>query len=327
MTWDDVVGGVPVRGMSLGTMYFGSLVPAGEAHRILDAAHEAGVRFWDTANNYAFWVPGGTGDESEECLGAWLAARGPRVRDEVVLATKVGARPRPGGKDLSAALGLSASAIREQLTGSLRRLGTDHVDVLYAHIDDPAVPLAEVIGALNEAREQGLTRVVAASNLTAGRLREAIAVGDGYAALQQRFTYLVPDPDADLYPHVLLDAEVERVCTEAGVAMLGYSSLLGGAYTRPDRPLPPAYRTPAAGPALRTLHDVADQVGLDAGQTVLAWMVQRARPVVPVVGVSGVEQLRSATRAVTTSVPADLLARLDEARVAPERVDPARAAG
>jgi aryl-alcohol dehydrogenase-like predicted oxidoreductase len=316
MTWDEVVAHVPVGGVSLGTMYFGSLVPGGEAHRILDAAHEAGVRFWDTANNYAFWVPGGTGDESEECLGGWLAARGPRVRDEVVLATKLGARPRPGGRDLSAALGLSASAIREQLTGSLRRLGVDHVDVLYAHVDDPAVPLAEVVGTLNELREQGLTRAVAASNLTAGRLRAATATGGGYAALQQRFTYLVPDPDADLYPHVLLDAEVERVCAEAGVAMLGYSPLLGGVYTRSDRPLPSAYRTAGAGRALRALHEVAGHVGLDAGQTVLAWMVQRARPVLPVVGVSNVEQLRSAVRAVTTALPADLVTALDTARVA-----------
>lgn len=320
MNLSEVLANVPVPSMAVGTMYFGTTVPTDDAHAVLDDAHEQGARFWDTANNYAFWTGGGTGDESEECLGAWLAARGSGVRDEVALATKVGARPRLGSAGLTDTMGLSAAAVREQLTDSLRRLGTDHVDVLYAHIDDRDVPLTETLGVLAEFQEQGLARVVAASNLTAGRLAEAVdaahGVGAGYAALQQRFTYLVPDPAADLTPHVLLDQDVEQACTNAGIAMLGYSPLLSGAYTRDDRALPDGYATAATEPALRELRLVAAQTGLDAGQAVLAWMPQRDRPVLPVVGVSTPEQLRSAVQAVTTALPADALARLDAARSA-----------
>lgn len=313
MELSDVLENVSVSSMAVGTMYFGSTVPGDVAHRVLDAARDRGATFWDTANNYAFWVPGGTGNESEECLGAWLAARGSSARNETVLATKVGARPQPGGKDVTQGLGLSAPAVREQVLDSLRRLGTDHVDVLYAHIDDRTVPLEETVDAFAGLQQEGLARVIAASNLTADRLEVAVAArpGAGYRALQQRFTYLVPEPSADLSPHVLLDEEVERVSAEAGMAMLGYAPLLSGAYTRTDRPLPDGYQIPATDDAL---HEAAAQAGLDAGQAVLAWMGQRKRPVLPIVGVSTPEQLHSAVDAVTTTLRPDTLARLDAAR-------------
>lgn len=307
------IGQVKVPPMALGTMYFGTHMPAGQAMSCLDTAFESGARFWDTANNYAFWA-GGTGDESESVIGRWLAAHGSAARGEVVVATKVGARPaRPGG-DLDDVLGLSPSAIRDQVNGSLRRLGVGHVDVLYAHIDDRDVPLAETLGAFSELVDDGKTRVIAASNLSADRLREASAVGTdhGYAALQQRFTYLVPDQDADLSPHVLLDDQVAGVCAEAGMAMLGYAPLLSGAYTRSDRALPVGY-TPNPT-AVRSLQEIAQVHGLDAGQAVLSWMVHRTRSVVPVVGVSRPEQVRSAWEAVTGSLTCEETARLDEAR-------------
>lgn len=316
MELSDLIKNVSVPSMAVGTMYFGSTVPGDLAHRVLDAARDRGATFWDTANNYAFWTPGGTGDESEECLGAWLAARGPSARDEVVLATKVGARPWPGGNDVTQGLGLSAPAVREQVLGSLRRLGTDHIDVLYAHIDDQAIPIEETLGAFADLQQEGLIRMIAASNLTADRLQEAVAArpGAGHRALQQRFTYLAPDPMADVSPHVLLDEQVESVCVKAEITMLGYSPLLSGAYTRTDRPLPEGYQTTATDDALTVLHDAANQAGLDAGQTVLAWMAQRERPVLPVVGVSTPEQLHSAVDAVTTTLPRDTLTRLNAAR-------------
>lgn len=316
MELSDVLKNVSVPSMAVGTMYFGSTVPGHVADRVLDVARDRGATFWDTANNYAFWTPDGTGDESEECLGAWLAARGSSARDEVVLATKVGARPRPSGNDVTQGLGLSALAVREQLLGVLRRLGTDYVDVLYAHIDDQAVPMEETLGAFAELQREGLIRMIAASNLSAERLQVAVGTspGAGYRALQQRFTYLAPDPSANVSPHVLLDEEVEQVCAEAEMAMLGYSPLLSGSYTRTDRPLPDGYQTPDTDGALTALYDAAKQAGLDAGQAVLAWMGQRDRPVLPVVGVSTPEQLHGAVDAVTTTLPYNTLTRLDAAR-------------
>lgn len=308
--------GIPA--VAVGTMYFGTLVEARVSHNVLDAALDAGATFLDTANNYAFWVEGGTGNESETVLGDWLTAR-PGARDRVTLATKIGARPRSDSRRLDKGMGLSASAVRVQVEDSLRRLRTDHVDVLYAHIDDTVTPLKETIGALQEEVRQGRARAIACSNITAPRLRAALDhAGDGprYVATQQRFSYLSPRQGADLTPHVLLDDELVAVCTAADVTMIGYSPLLSGAYTRPDRPLPDAYQHPGAQEQLRVLHQAAETTGLDAGQVVLTWMSQRRFPVIPVVGVSTVAQLESAVRAVDTPLDAEVLAALEDARSA-----------
>lgn len=313
MTTHFRIGQIAIDPVALGTMYFGTRVRAKDAAACLDTAFEVGARFWDTANNYAFWADG-TGDEAETTIGHWLARRGPAVRDQVVLATKVGARPTGPGTGLEKVQGLSRAAIRSQLEGSLRRLGVDHVDVLYAHIDDAAVPLTETLGALSELVEEGSVVEIAASNLTVARLQEALCVDTKhtYAALQQRFTYLVPAPGTDLSPHVLLDDRIADLCTSNDVTMLGYSPLLSGAYTREDRPLPVGYTaTPAAS---STLRQVAADHGLDVGQTVLAWMVERPQPVIPVVGVSRPEQVLSAWTAVTTALEPDAITMMTEAR-------------
>ncbi len=304
--------------MAVGTMYFGTRVPPDVAHLVLDHARDIGATFFDTANNYAFWEPDGTGDESELCLGDWLARRGPAARREVVLATKVGARPAVPGGGLDDALGLGAAAVAEQVEGSLRRLGVDHVDVVYAHVDDTAVDPAETVGALGQLVDRGLARAVGGSNLTDPRLRtllDAAGDGPGYAALQNRFSYLTPLPGGDLSPHVPLDDDVEATCVRRGVRMLGYSPLMEGAYTRADRELHAAFGTRQARVhALDVLDDAATAAGLDAGQTVLSWMVHRPAPVLPVVGVSTPDQLASAWRAVHTHLPATTVERLEVAR-------------
>lgn len=308
---------IAVPPLALGSMYWGTDVAVATAHDLLDVAVERGARFVDTANNYAFWRDGGIGDESESCLGAWFATRGPAARDRITLATKIGARPsRPGG-DLSDALGLRPEAVAAQLRDSLRRLATDHVDLVYAHIDDTAIPLPEVLGGMQQLVTDGLAAAIAASNLTAARLGEAtMAAGSGrpYSALQNRFTFLTPAPDADLGPHVLLDDEVIATARDASVALLGYSPLLSGAYTRSDRDLPDGFRHAGTDAALRALQDAADASRLDAGQTVLAWMGQRTERVIPVVGVSRREQLISAVDAVATPLAPDVLDVLDRAR-------------
>jgi aryl-alcohol dehydrogenase-like predicted oxidoreductase len=122
--------GFEAPGLCLGTMYFGTTVPEQRACELLDHYVDAGGQLLDTANNYAFWVEGGCGDESELVLGRWLTSRG--NRDQVLLASKIGARPRPGSRSLEDVQGLSAAAVREPVEGSLSRLGTDHLDRLRA---------------------------------------------------------------------------------------------------------------------------------------------------------------------------------------------------
>lgn len=310
---------VSVPPLAIGTMFWGTRVPRSSAHDLLDYALEAGACFIDTANNYAFWESGGLGGESETCLGEWIAARGPSGRDRLVLATKVGARPVRVGEGTGNALGLSRQAVLDQVTDSLRRLRTTHVDVLYAHIDDTHTPLTETIGVFQEVVDRGWARAVAASNLTAARLHEAMTVVEGgaqYAALQNRFTFLPPAADSDFGRQVLLDDAVQAACRAHHVTMVAYSTLLEGAYTRPERRLPPAYQRPESDQALEALTSVARDLDLDRGQAVLAWLAHRATPIVPVVGVSRREQLDSAIDAVDTPVPAAAVAALDQARAA-----------
>lgn len=316
---------IDIPPVALGAMFWGTTVPADDAHDLLDLAVERGARFVDTANNYASWVDGATGDESESCLGYWFAARGPAARDSITLATKVGARlSRPDG-DASDQLGLQPEAVAVQLRESLRRLRTDRVDLVYAHIDDRTVPLPEVLGGLQQLVADGLAGAIAASNLTADRLAEAIrsaGASGGYAALQNRFTYLTPVRGADFGRQAVLDDDVIAVARAGSVLPVGYSTLLTGAYTRDDRPLPPAYRHEGTDAALSTLHAVARESRLDAGQTVLAWMVHREERVIPVIGPSRREQLISALDAVSTPLAPQALQALDRARTHPAMMRP-----
>jgi aryl-alcohol dehydrogenase-like predicted oxidoreductase len=139
--------------LCLGTMHFGTATDEARALAILDRYVEAGGTFIDTAGNYAFWA-GTQGGESEELLGRWRRSRG--VGDEIVIATKVGARPlAPGTSFTGNAEGLSAKVIRESAERSRDRLGMARLDLLYAHMEDPAVPLPETVEAFAAGPQPG----------------------------------------------------------------------------------------------------------------------------------------------------------------------------
>src|SRR6202161_2980545 len=126
--------------LSLGAMLMGSRSDEATSFAILDRYVEAGGTFIDTSGNYAFWVNGTQGGESEELLGRWRRSRGLGASDEIVIATKVGARPRAPSLSFSSPRdGLSAKAIRESASRSMARLGVSRLDLMYAHIEDPSV--------------------------------------------------------------------------------------------------------------------------------------------------------------------------------------------
>lgn len=186
--------GLGVSALCLGTMHFGTTVDEDSAFAILDRFIEAGGTFIDTANTYAFWVPGCTGAESEELLGRWVTSR--RARDQVVLATKVGALPDPPGADWPEhAEGLSRRVVRDQTAASMRRLGVDHLDVCYAHIEDRRTPLADTVDTFASLVADGMARVVGCSNHAAWRVASAREIAraagvPGFTCVQQRHTYL-----------------------------------------------------------------------------------------------------------------------------------------
>jgi aryl-alcohol dehydrogenase-like predicted oxidoreductase len=227
-------------------MFFGTRVDEERPMRLLDRHTAAGGAFLDTANNYAFWVPGGRGGESETLLGRWMRRRS--NRDRVFVATKIGGAP---GEDLSRA------AIRAAVEGSLRRLGTDHLDLYYAHIDHRPVALEKTLGAFGDLVTAGKVRHVGCSNHTAWRVERARRISDvrglpRYCCIQQRHSYVRPRPGADLGTQLAADDELLDYCSaNPEVALLAYSPLLSGAYTVPERAIPAQYPGPDTDAARR----------------------------------------------------------------------------
>ncbi|QHC22453.1 aldo/keto reductase [Streptomyces sp. GS7] len=311
--------GPRISAVCLGTMPFGTTVDERTSLAILDRFAEAGGTFVDTANNYACWVPGATGDESEVLLGRWLRSR--RAADRTVVATKAGARPDParGPRWPANAEGLGATALRTAVEGSLRRLGTDRVDLYYAHIEDRRVPLEETVGTLAGFVRDGRVGTLGASNHATWRLAVArqSAAGrglPGFRAVQQRHTYL--RPRRDLPPGLQKETDGELLDYAAAhpdLTLLGYSPLMEGAYTREDRPLPERYDHPGSVVRLRVLAEVAAESGATANQVVLAWLMGGPVPVVPVIGVSSVAQLDECLAALDVVLDPCQRARLDTA--------------
>ncbi|MFJ9693227.1 aldo/keto reductase [Kitasatospora sp. NPDC101183] len=311
------VGGPGASALCLGAMTFGTTVDERTATAILDRFTEAGGTFVDTANNYAVWAPGGTGFESEELLGRWIARR--RNRDSLVLASKSGARPVPGLPFPEHLEGLAAPVLRDAVEGSLRRLGTDRLDVHYAHVADPATPVEETLGAYAGLVGDGTVGVLGCSNHTAAQLAGANALAaergwPGYRCVQQRHSYLAPAPDADFGIQRHADAALlEHLAADPEAVLLAYSPLLGGAYSRPDRPLGRQYEWPGARARLAALAEVTAETGATVNQVVLAWLLAHPVPTVPVLGVSSVEQLDEALGALELRLDEDQVRRLSEA--------------
>ncbi|HEY0541562.1 MAG TPA: aldo/keto reductase [Actinoallomurus sp.] len=305
--------------LCLGTMYFGTTVPEDTARLLLDRYFERGGRLIDTANCYSFWVDGGTGEESERVVGRWIEDRG--VREDVLLATKVGSRPEPPGAPWpESAEGLRADVIREQFARSAERLRTDRFDVYFSHIDDAGTELGETLEAFDALVRAGSVGVVGASNLTSGRLAAArdLSVEHAWAPyeiVQLRHTYLTPSPGADFAPQLAIDAPMlGYVREEGGILLQGYSPLLSGAYTRADREFAPEYAGAGNARRLETLRTLSRSLGLDAGRLVLAWMVGGEQPVTPVLGVSTLTQLDEAMDGAAFDLPPSAREELDAAR-------------
>jgi aryl-alcohol dehydrogenase-like predicted oxidoreductase len=312
----ELVGGSGTRisELCLGAMPFGTTVDEKTSFAILDRFVEAGGTTIDTANCYSFWVPGGRGGESETVLGRWLASRG--GRDGLVLASKVGSGLAPGG----GAEGLAPDVIREQLAGSLRRLGVDHLDLYYSHREDRDTPDEETLAAFHEAVTEGKVRNLGASNHAAWRLAETRAVASArgwtpYTVVQQRYSYLLPRPATTLPEggHVHASEELLDYVRTRGLTLFAYSTLLWGSYTRDDKPLPEHYEHPGTQRRLAALREVAAELGVTPNQVVLAWLTGGDPAVVPIIGVSSVEQLDECLGAAGLELPSELRKRLDEA--------------
>ncbi|GAA2308422.1 aldo/keto reductase [Glycomyces scopariae] len=310
----DAVG---VSRLCLGAMALGTQQDEELSFAILDRFVELGGNFIDTANCYMFWEGDGTGDRSELLLGRWFAARG--NRDEVVLATKAGRRPTFFGGGMDHSEPLSRERIGAALDESLARLGTDRVDLFWAHRDDRDTPLEATVAGFDDAVRAGKARMVGASNYTAWRVERARGVASAsgaaaYTAMQNRYSYLKPRPGAVLpeggHVHAAVE-DLDYLAHTPGTALLAYSSLLSGAYVK--KPLGEHYAHPGTDARLAVLDEVAAETGATRNQVVLAWLCAHEAPIVPLVGVSSVAQLEEAVAGVALKLEAGQLARMHAA--------------
>ncbi|WP_309115310.1 aldo/keto reductase [Saccharothrix sp.] len=306
------IGSLEVSALCLGTLPFGKYVDEETSFAILDRYVEAGGTFLDTANNYVFW-DGGTGDESEETVGRWLAARG--NRDDMVVATKMGARPRTPGGGIEDCEGLAGPTVLAAAEGSLERLGTDRIDLYYSHIEDRSVPLEDTLGAFASLVSAGTVREIGACNHATWRLERARAVSRAngwplYTTVQQRYSYLLPRPGVRLpeWGHVHMTDELfDYARSEGDVGLVAYSTLLSGAYR--DKPLGEAYDHPGNTRRLAVLGEVASELGATVNQVVLAWLLRKG--IVPLVGASSVAQLEESLGGIELELDDEQVARLD----------------
>lgn len=323
---------ITVSELCLGAMFFGTRTEPVLAYALLDQFIDAGGTFIDTANNYAVWTEGGVGGESESVVGEWLRERG--NRDRVVIASKCGALPRrlangstqagqssadsssPGFADPE---GLSEAAITRAIDSSLRRLGTDYLDLYYAHIDDRKVPVAETMGAFGRLIEVGKVRAIGCSNFATWRIADSQVAAEaagtpGYVAAQFRYSYLRPNHGADFGVQVPVDDQLRDFCRSKDVALLAYSPLLEGAYSRGRDQTPPSYVSADSDARLDVLAEVAAEVGAPATQVVYAWLRQQDPPVISLVAGSRPEQLAENLASVDVTLSDEQMERLTSAR-------------
>ena len=318
--------GEQVSQLALGTMWMGTRTDEPTSLTMLDRYLELGGSFVDTANCYSWWrLPGTTGGESEAVLGRWFASRG--NRDRVFLSTKGSAwvndpdsyRDKAWPPKFS---GAGAATLREELDASLRRLGTDRIDLYYVHVDDLATPLEETLEALDGFVKAGKIRHVGWSNVRTWRLERILGLCErhGWAApvsVQQQHSYLRTKAGVNT-TSIVDDEQLDHLRANPQVSLVAYSPILNGIYDdaakRATDPKFPDYASPDADARLAMLAEVATELGARPNQVVLAWLLNQTDPsLVTLTGPRTLDQFDAAMAALNIKLSEEQLAHLDAA--------------
>jgi aryl-alcohol dehydrogenase-like predicted oxidoreductase len=280
--------------LCLGGNVFGWTADEAESFAVLDAYTGAGGNFIDTADSYSQWVDGSRGGESETIIGRWLSRRG--RRDDLIIATKVGqSRHHPG---------LSPANIRSAVEASLRRLGTGHIDLYYAHEDDPDTPLEETMAAFDRLVREGKARYIAASNYSAPRLAAALASAQQHGLV----SFVALQVHYNLVHRAEYEGDLAAFCQQAGLSCVAYSALADGFLTgkyRPGQALPAgeraedaaAYLTEHGLAVLGALDTVAERNGAPIAAVALAWLAAQPTVAAPLASARTSRQLQDLLKA------------------------------
>lgn len=303
--------GLAIAPLVFGGNVLGWTIDEAQGFRVLDAFVDHGFTAIDTADVYSRWAPGNRGGESETILGRWLKAR-PGMRDRVTIFTKVGSdMGGPGEK------GLSARWIATAVEASLRRLGTDVIDLYFAHWPDAETPVEETIAAFGALRDAGKLRAIGASNLNAEQLGQALALSDkGLPAWQ------VLQPEYNLYSRDSFEGPLRDLCLARGLGVVSYFALASGFLTGKYRG--PAdlgqsargedmgdYFTPRGFALLDALDRVAAAQGATPAEVALAWVMAQPGITAPIASATKPAHVESFARAATLRLTAGELSALD----------------
>ncbi len=299
--------GIEVAPLALGGNVFGWTADEAASFAILDRFVDAGGSMIDTADVYSAWVPGHRGGESETVIGKWLRQSGKRAK--VVIATKVGMTA-----------GLSPDTVAAACEGSLKRLGIDTIDLYYQHKDDPAVPLADSLGAFDALVKAGKIRAVGLSNFEPPRIEEALATAhhNGLTvptAYQGWYNML----ERDKY-----EGAIEDVCTGQGVAMFPFYSLANGFLAGKYRCAADLGKSVRGGRnraylegkglrVLAALDAVAAECGAPLAAVTIAWTRDRPGIAAPIASATSLAQLDEQLISMTLELTPGQVQQLDEA--------------
>lgn len=297
--------GVQVSAVCLGAMSFGRgrawTLDEDASRGIVRQALDNGVNFIDTANVY-------NGGTSEEFVGR--ALRDFVSRDDVVLATKVFSRMRPGPNGA----GLSRKAILSEIDHSLRRLGVDYVDLYQIHRWDPATPIEETLEALADVVRAGKARYIGASSMFAWQFAKALYTSDAhgwprFVTMQNHYNLLYREEEREMLP----------LCADQGIGVLPWSPLARGRLARPWGTETTRSDTDEFGkklyaeddkPVVDAVNAVAARRGVSPAQVALAWLMRDTRVTAPIVGVTRPDHLADAIKAVDLTLDDSEVAEL-----------------
>lgn len=321
--------GLQVSRLCLGTMTFGYQCDEKSSFSIMDRAFEGGVTFFDTADVYPLGAPAGSQGRTEEVVGKWLQGR----RDRIILATKCFGRTGPSRWDQ----GNSRKHILDAVDGSLKRLGTDYIDLYQLHGPDPETPIDETMRALEDVVRSGKVRYVGCSNFLAYQVARAVGRSEAlgivrFDSVQPRYNLLFREIERELLP----------LCAEEGIGVIPYNPIAGGLLSgKHNRDAGPEegsrftlgtaaeryqdrYWHEGMFETVERMRPLAQEAGMSLPQMAVAWVMANPAITAPIIGASRPEQLEDTMKAAETPLAADLKQRLDDLTAQYRKGDAAR---
>lgn len=302
-----------VSPIAFGGNVFGWTLDEEKSFDIIDAFVGAGFNFIDTANNYPYWVKGNDGGESERTIGNWLKKR--RIRDKVVIATKVGGRGKNQSKTNA-----SKKHILKEVDNSLMRLKTDYIDLYQLHYDDEITPVEETLSAFQDLIQEGKIRWIGVSNISPGRLVESLEAAEKFNLPK----YQTLQPEYNLCEREKYETLYEPIVLKNDLGVMNYYALASGFLTGKYRTLEDLqksqrgkdvekYMNERGMRILDALAEISTEYKTTSAVVALAWLLRRPSICSPIASATSLSQLDSLIQAPQLDLNSSAVMRLNEA--------------